>query len=448
MNVLVVDDHPIVAEYLFGAASKAIPDAVVRVAGDLDAALEAMRENPAELVLLDLGLPGCGGIESLLKFRKAYPEARVVVISSDDELPSIRGSLAASASGFIPKTAGPKVLVNALRLVAEGGRYVPPEALCDDGETPATRHDGRAARARSPESALTERQRESRIPEAAPFDRQRRRREGRVQHSTRGLEAAAIHRRAGGRAHDQAHVPRSEDRDARGPTDAARRTVEGDAAQLPERGTHALQGVLETGLAPCGTEEPVEAEHALDALEVRARPRRDARALGDPGERVAVDRLAERKEALGLAPPQVEVYAGVTRVRTRASGCVAELCAHLGQTREMLLAPLRELVVRGARGLAPGDGHRQRPRTRGQNHVLDGEAQLLARRAQVARRGGLQVLARGLETVARGQQLEARLECLGVDLRATPEQDLPGLALARLAVRLDEVGQSLHGRAF
>jgi len=160
MNVLVVDDHPIVAEYLFGAASRAMPDAVVRIAGDLESALEAMREQPAELVLLDLGLPGCGGIESLLKFRKAFPQARVVVISSDDERPSIRGSLAAGAAGFIPKTAGPKVLVNALRLVAEGGRYVPPEALGEDSEGPATRLEERAARARSPESALTERQRE------------------------------------------------------------------------------------------------------------------------------------------------------------------------------------------------------------------------------------------------------------------------------------------------
>ena len=160
MNVLVVDDHPIVAEYLLGAACRAIPDAVVRMAGDLDTAFESMREQPAELVLLDLGLPGCGGIESLLKFRKAYPEARVVVISADDELLSIRGSLAAGAAGFIPKTAGPKVLVNALRLVAEGGRYIPPEALREVFEGPASRHAKRGALAHSPESALTGRQRE------------------------------------------------------------------------------------------------------------------------------------------------------------------------------------------------------------------------------------------------------------------------------------------------
>lgn len=158
MNVLIVDDHPMVAEYLRGAAGRAIPDAVVRVAGDLEAALESMRDVPADMVMLDLGLPGCGGIESLLRFRQRHPDVRVVVISSEDAATAIRGALAAGAAGFIPKTAGPKVMVNALRLVAEGGRYIPPEAL---GEAFASLTGSpAAARVRSPSGRLTDRQRE------------------------------------------------------------------------------------------------------------------------------------------------------------------------------------------------------------------------------------------------------------------------------------------------
>lgn len=125
MNLLIVDDHPVVAEYLRNAAGRAVPDAVVRIAGDLDAAFESMREHPAELVLLDLGLPGCGGVESVLRFRKEYPDARVVVISSEDERNAIRGCIALGAAGFIPKTAGPQEMVKALRIVAAGGRYIP-----------------------------------------------------------------------------------------------------------------------------------------------------------------------------------------------------------------------------------------------------------------------------------------------------------------------------------
>lgn len=160
MNVLIVDDHPIVAEYLRGAAGRAMPDAVVRNAGDLEAAFESMRDSPADMVMLDLGLPGCGGIESLLRFRKAFPGARVVVISSEDGRTAIRGALAAGAVGFIPKTAGPKVMVNALRLVAEGGRYIPPEALGEEFDEPVASSMKSSARRSSPEAALTERQRE------------------------------------------------------------------------------------------------------------------------------------------------------------------------------------------------------------------------------------------------------------------------------------------------
>lgn len=155
MNILIVDDHPIVAEYLRVAVARAAPEAAVRTANRLEDAMDAMRADPAQLVLLDLGLPGCGGIESLLRFRAQFPEVRVVVITSEDSGVVIRGALAAGAAGFIPKTAGPQLLVNALRLVAEGGRYVPPEVLGTE-EPPRPQWRGGGASA----GALTERQRE------------------------------------------------------------------------------------------------------------------------------------------------------------------------------------------------------------------------------------------------------------------------------------------------
>jgi DNA-binding NarL/FixJ family response regulator len=158
MNVLIVDDHPIVADYLRTAAGRAIPDAGIRLAGDLETAFELMRGVAADLVMLDLGLPGCGGIESLLRFRRSFPDARVVVISSESERNVIRGCLALGAAGFIPKSAGPKVIVNALRLVAEGGRYIPPEALGEDYEERRAVKNGNGVD--SGEAALTERQRD------------------------------------------------------------------------------------------------------------------------------------------------------------------------------------------------------------------------------------------------------------------------------------------------
>ena len=152
MNVLIVDDHPMVVEYLSAAVAKALPDAVLRTAGTLAMGLEIARDHPLDLALLDLGLPGMDGIDSVLRFRQAYPDVPVLVVSSNDDRDSITGALAVGAAGFVPKSAGVKVLLNALRLVAEGGRYIPPELL---GAAPAPAR----ARGRS-EDALTERQRE------------------------------------------------------------------------------------------------------------------------------------------------------------------------------------------------------------------------------------------------------------------------------------------------
>jgi DNA-binding NarL/FixJ family response regulator len=151
MNVLIVDDHPMMLEYLTSAVAKALPDAVVRTASDLKTALERAHEIEPKLVLVDLGLPGCGGIDSVLQFRAAFPQVPTVVVSANDDSLSVRGALAVGAAGFIPKSSSPTVVVSALRLVAGGGRYIPPEAL---KPVPGQHHESQ------PQELLTDRQRE------------------------------------------------------------------------------------------------------------------------------------------------------------------------------------------------------------------------------------------------------------------------------------------------
>jgi DNA-binding NarL/FixJ family response regulator len=129
MNVLIVDDHPVVLEYVTSAVKKALPDAVIRTAGDLTTALALAGEVPMNLVLLDLGLPGCGGLDSIVRFRKAFPDVRVLVVSSNDDEQSIFGALGVGAAGFVPKTAGPKTLLQALKVVVQGERFIPQEFL-------------------------------------------------------------------------------------------------------------------------------------------------------------------------------------------------------------------------------------------------------------------------------------------------------------------------------
>src|SRR6185295_1337024 len=128
MDVLLVDDHPIIHETLRAMVRALRPGAEIHSQFDLDAGLaEARRLEELKLVLLDLGLPGCSGIDALVKFRKAVPHARVVVISADADGERVRAALNEGAAAFLPKTLRPKAMVEALRTILDGGTYTPPQ---------------------------------------------------------------------------------------------------------------------------------------------------------------------------------------------------------------------------------------------------------------------------------------------------------------------------------
>lgn len=129
-RVLVVDDHPLVALIMLEQARAAFPGAQVESAASVAEAIEPARDG-VDIIMLDLGLPGCTGIEALTRMQAAYPEARIVVVSAIEERAVILAALDAGAVGYVPKTSKPSVVTAALRLVAEGGVYVPPQALRD-----------------------------------------------------------------------------------------------------------------------------------------------------------------------------------------------------------------------------------------------------------------------------------------------------------------------------
>jgi len=125
--VLLVDDHPIIHETLRAMVRSLRPGIDFHSQFDLDAGLsEAQRLDELELVLLDLGLPGCSGMDALVKFRKAVPKARVVVISADEDRERVREALSEGAASYVPKTLRPKAMVDALRTILDGGTYTPP----------------------------------------------------------------------------------------------------------------------------------------------------------------------------------------------------------------------------------------------------------------------------------------------------------------------------------
>lgn len=130
MDFLLVDDHPIIHETLGAMVRSLAPGAQIHSENDLAGALSRAHElKDLELVLLDLGLPGCSGIDALLRLRKALPRARIVVISANDDAESVRAALEAGAVGYVPKTSQPRVITDALRLILNGGTYIPPQVM-------------------------------------------------------------------------------------------------------------------------------------------------------------------------------------------------------------------------------------------------------------------------------------------------------------------------------
>ena len=138
VDVLIVDDHALLHETL-GAAVRAVsPKARVHYAFELRGALDIAKQLAVDsFVLLDLGLPGCAGLDALHRFRKIFPGMRVAVVSATETAAFVTSALNAGASGYIPKTSMPDVLVAALSVVFAGGIYIPPQVLPSLAQAPA-----------------------------------------------------------------------------------------------------------------------------------------------------------------------------------------------------------------------------------------------------------------------------------------------------------------------
>lgn len=145
MRALVIDDHPLIQEIVPAMLAKALGEVAVATESTLEAGIaRASRDEIPELVVLDLGLPGCQGLEALARFRSKFPEIPLVVLSGTCDRASILAALEAGAVGYIPKTSKPDVMIAALKVVAAGGTYVPPEALEEGADMPVSLRRRRA----------------------------------------------------------------------------------------------------------------------------------------------------------------------------------------------------------------------------------------------------------------------------------------------------------------
>ena len=125
-HLVIADDHPLFRDALRQAVASVIPAAKIDEAGsfeDLTALLE--RGAEADLILLDLSMPGISGFSGLIYLRAQYPAIPVVIVSATDDGATIRRSLDFGASGFIPKRFGVDTLRDAILKIMGGDIWVP-----------------------------------------------------------------------------------------------------------------------------------------------------------------------------------------------------------------------------------------------------------------------------------------------------------------------------------
>ena len=126
IKVLIADDHPIVREGLKKVIEKS-PD--MHVAGEAEGGqevLDAVEREDWDVLILDFSMPGKSGLDVLRDLRNRRPNLPVLVLSMHPESELAPRLLKAGAAGYLNKESAPKELVNAIRKLHDGGRYVSP----------------------------------------------------------------------------------------------------------------------------------------------------------------------------------------------------------------------------------------------------------------------------------------------------------------------------------
>jgi len=127
IRVLIVDDHALFRSSLRARLEQEDGIAPVGAAASAEEAVARARALQPDLVLIDLLLPRRSGYEAIPDVLSAAPASRVLVVSSQTGPSSVRQAISAGAHGYVPKRASDTELIDAIRRVAAGGRYVDPD---------------------------------------------------------------------------------------------------------------------------------------------------------------------------------------------------------------------------------------------------------------------------------------------------------------------------------
>lgn len=126
IKILIADDHPVVREGLKQIISKAVDMNVAGEALDGMQVLQMIEKENWDVIVLDIGMPGKDGLEVLKDIKKQKPELPVLILSMFPEEQIAVRTFKVGAAGYMNKETAPKELVNAIRKIYDGGKYVSP----------------------------------------------------------------------------------------------------------------------------------------------------------------------------------------------------------------------------------------------------------------------------------------------------------------------------------
>lgn len=124
ISVLLVDDHELVR----AGIRRILEDAKgIKVVGEVNCGEDAVkwcRTTPVDIVLMDMSMPGIGGLEATKKIVRFCPDIKIIILTIYTENPLPAKVMQAGASGYLSKGAAPQEVINAIRLVDSGQRYI------------------------------------------------------------------------------------------------------------------------------------------------------------------------------------------------------------------------------------------------------------------------------------------------------------------------------------
>jgi DNA-binding NarL/FixJ family response regulator len=158
IRVIIADDHAILREGLRALLALAADIDVVGEAADGHEAIARAAALTPDVVIMDVAMPGLGGLEATLELRRTQPDVKILVLTQYDDPEYVRRFLKAGVSGYILKKSAGTELAAAIRAVARGGLVLDPEVAKEALREPPV-ETGKAGSA-SPYDSLTDREKQ------------------------------------------------------------------------------------------------------------------------------------------------------------------------------------------------------------------------------------------------------------------------------------------------